>query len=60
MCYEDLEALSFETLITDPLTRLVMESDGVTTVEMVAILELVGAAVIRREHAAQRACVGHA
>lgn len=41
--------LTFETLVTDPLTRLVMESDGVSLAELVAVLEAAGEAVARRE-----------
>lgn len=41
--------LTFETFLTDPLIRLVMESDGVSVAEMVAVLESAGHAVARRE-----------
>jgi hypothetical protein len=40
----DPRALSFETLLTDPMTRMVMESDGVSISELVAVLETAGAA----------------
>jgi hypothetical protein len=41
--------LTFETFLTDPLIRLVMESDGVSAAEMLAVLEAAGQAVARRE-----------
>lgn len=42
--------LTFETLLTDPLIRLVMESDGVSVAEMAAVLESAGHAVARRDY----------
>ncbi len=42
-------ALSFETLLTDPMTRMVMESDGVSLAELVSVLERARDAVARRE-----------
>lgn len=42
--------LTFETFLSDPLIRLVMESDGISVAEMVAVLEAAGHAVARREH----------
>lgn len=42
--------LTFETFLTDPLIRLVMESDGVSVAEMAAVLEAAGHAVARREY----------
>ena len=52
MCNDDTRALSFETLLSDPLIRLVMESDGVTPRDLVDTLERVRAAVAGREHVA--------
>jgi hypothetical protein len=43
--------LTFETMLTDPLIRLVMESDGISVAEMAAVLEAAGHAVARRERA---------
>ncbi len=62
MCCEDPRALSFETLCSDPLIRLVMESDGVTTTEMVEVLEVARAAIKQRERSAllYMATAGHA
>jgi hypothetical protein len=49
--------LTFETLLTDPLIRLVMESDGVSVAEMTAVLEAARAALTRSEEAeAAEAC----
>jgi hypothetical protein len=46
---EPYGALTFETFLSDPLIRLVMESDGISVAEMVAVLEAAGDAVARRE-----------
>ncbi len=46
---ESCGGLTFETFLTDPLIRLVMDSDGVSVAEMVAVLEAAGHAVARRE-----------
>ena len=45
--------LTFETFLTDPLIRLVMESDGVSVAERAAVLELAGHAVAQRQHLSQ-------
>jgi hypothetical protein len=45
--------LTFETMLTDPLIRLVMESDGVSVAEMRAVLQAAGDAVARREQASE-------
>ncbi len=62
MCSDDIRALSFETFISDPLIRLVMDSDRVTPTEMVAVLEVARAAVAAREQSALARMVpaGHA
>ena len=44
----DLRPLDFETLLCDPMTRLVMQSDGVSLRELVRVLETAGEAVARR------------
>ena len=44
MCKDEAKKLTFETLLHDPLVKLVMESDGVSMVELVSILEAVSAA----------------
>ncbi len=53
MIAESHPMLTFETLLTDPLIRLVMDSDGVSVAEMAAVLELAGDAVARRGQMAQ-------
>ncbi len=48
---ERFEALSFEAMLTDPMIRLVMESDRVSVGELVAVLENARTAVEQRaEH----------
>ena len=51
-------ALTFETILTDPLIRLVMDSDGVSVDEFVAVLLAAGHAVARRDRLAET--MGHA
>jgi hypothetical protein len=41
-------SLNFETLLSDPMTRMVMESDGVSIAELVKVLERARDAVDRR------------
>jgi hypothetical protein len=40
MCQCERSRLTFETLFTDPLIRLVMASDGVTREELAEVLEI--------------------
>lgn len=47
------EALTFETLMTDPLTRLVMQSDGVSFDQLATVLTDARSAIRAREFAAQ-------
>lgn len=49
--------LTFETLLTDPLIRLVMLSDGVTLAEMVDVMVTARQALVARERAAYRMLV---
>ncbi len=49
MCSSDPGALSFEALLTDPMTRLVMDSDGVSLSDLIAVLETARAAIDRHE-----------
>lgn len=44
--------LTFESMLTDPLTRLVMDSDGVTSADLLAVMEVVRKAVVAREREA--------
>ena len=45
----DQSALTFETMLTDPMIRLVMDSDGVTMAEMVTVLAGAREALAARE-----------
>lgn len=45
--------LTYENFLTDPLIRLVMESDGVSVAEMAAVLEAARDAVIQRRQLAE-------
>jgi hypothetical protein len=49
LCKFDLRPLTFETMLSDPLIRLVMDSDGVTVPELVAVMEVAREAVVARE-----------
>ena len=40
MCPDHTCRLDFNTLLADPLTRLVMDSDGVSERELIAVLEM--------------------
>lgn len=53
MTCESHRTLSFETLLTDPLIRLVMDSDGVSVAELAAVLESAGHAVAQRKYRPQ-------
>ncbi len=44
--------LTFETMLSDPLIRLVMDSDRVSLRELVRVLEVAGASVMDRERKA--------
>ena len=48
-------ALTFETMLTDPLIRQVMDSDGVSMADLVNVLVGARRAVVAREAAAYRA-----
>ena len=50
MASEHHPGLTFENFLTDPLIRLVMDSDGISVAEMAAVLEAAGHAVAQREH----------
>jgi hypothetical protein len=51
MCQDDQRALTFETMLSDPMIRLMMASDGVSFSELVGVLEVARAAVAAREAA---------
>lgn len=40
MCPDQTCRMDFETLLSDPLTRAVMESDGVSERDLIAVLEM--------------------
>jgi hypothetical protein len=40
MCPDHTCRMDFETLLADPLTRALMDSDGVSETELIAVLEL--------------------
>lgn len=52
MCQDGARSLSFETLLTDPLVRLMMQADGVTPQALVAPLLAARDAVAARERLA--------
>ncbi|HEY2133915.1 MAG TPA: hypothetical protein VGH36_13250 [Acetobacteraceae bacterium] len=54
-CHDDWRALNFETMLTDPLIQMVMESDGVSLPELIAVLEAARGAVVAREALAAQA-----
>jgi hypothetical protein len=56
-CEDDLRALNFETMLSDPLIRMVMASDGVSLPELIAVLEVAREAVELREASAARAAM---
>ncbi|HEX3347668.1 MAG TPA: hypothetical protein VHS58_06155 [Acetobacteraceae bacterium] len=63
MTQDEHGGLTFETLLSDPLIRLVMASDGVTIRDLIAALEVVEAANATTQDGAplwsRRVC-GHA
>ena len=52
MCQDSARPLTFETLLADPLVRLVMQADGVSVAELVAVMEVARDAVTARERSA--------
>ncbi|CAH2604115.1 protein of unknown function [Rhodovastum atsumiense] len=56
MYAEPFTPLTFETLLSDPLIRAVMDSDGVTLEEMRAVLVAAGEAVAARERHPESWC----
>lgn len=51
----DTTQLTFESMLTDPLIRLVMKSDGVSMAQMVDVLLTAREALVRREIALYQA-----
>ncbi len=52
MCQDSVRSLSFETLLTDPLVRMMMAADGVTPEALVAPLLAARDAIAARERLA--------
>ena len=52
MCQDGVRPLNFETLLTDPMIRLMMAADGVTTEALVAPLLAARDAIAARERLA--------
>lgn len=57
MCQDGLRPLTFETLLTDPLVRMMMAADGVTPQELVASLAAAHNAIAAREIRALRSAL---
>lgn len=57
MCNDTLCELTFETLLTDPLTHMVMRADGVTIRELVDVMDAARDAMVARERLAVRRAV---
>jgi hypothetical protein len=38
MCHDDADKLTVENMLSDPLIRMVMDSDGVTVAEFAAVM----------------------
>jgi hypothetical protein len=49
MCQDAMRKLTFETLLTDPMIRLMMAADGVTPEALVQPLLIAREAVVARE-----------
>ena len=49
MCAESDDRLEFARMLRDPLIRLVMDSDGVTEQEMIAVMDQLRRALAARE-----------
>ena len=54
MCQDSTRPLSFETMLSDPLVLLLMEADGVSVAELVAVMQIARDGMIAREHLAVR------
>ena len=57
-CGQEAGTLTFETLLNDPMIRLVMESDGVSLQDLVNVLETARAAIVARVTAALTRAIG--
>ena len=54
MCQESARALTFESMLTDPLVRMMMQADGVTVQDMLSVMQVARDAVAAREMRAVR------
>jgi len=52
MCPEDTRPLTFESMLTDPLIRLMMVADGVSVPDLLAVMQVAQQAVATRERRA--------
>ncbi len=52
--FPTFQPLTFETMLSDPLIRLVMQSDGIGLAEMTMVLEVAREAVLARALLAAR------
>ena len=57
MCRDGMRRLTFETLLTDPLVRLVMAADGLTPQDIIAPLAVAREAIAARERLALRSAL---
>jgi hypothetical protein len=48
MCHDNPRPLTFEGLLSDPLTRMVMDADGVTVDEFTALMHAARDAMVAR------------
>ncbi len=49
MCHESARPLTFESMLTDPLVRMMMQADGVTVQDMLSVMQVARDAVAARE-----------
>ncbi len=54
MCHDSARPLTFETMLSDPLVRMLMAADGVTVGELVSVMEVARDSLIARERKAVR------
>jgi hypothetical protein len=52
MCRDSERPLTFETMLTDPMVRLMMDADGVSVHDLVATLAAAREAIAARERLA--------
>jgi hypothetical protein len=57
MCNDVVRPLTFETMLNDPIVRLMMLADGVSVADLIAAMRIAQAQVAERERLAlSRAC----